>query len=211
MGGSPSDPSRLGIQPPPQFCQLLLPAGEECPRLAIRGVVVIDQGGELRGLVSQSDELGLLSFNSLTQPDRDTGNSLALVLTHWRRTSGWYRYNEFLETLANSHRALTVRRSGRSEVLAVRAARSQTLSAEMWSSLADFRRRAHRHGAGHLRSPHGVSCCGRGFTCSSIPRPQCGQCAAGWRLEPQLRAVVPNGAEQRRHGVRRMNAIYAVR
>src|SRR6266404_1054329 len=82
MGGSPSDPSRLGIQPPPQFCQLLLPAGEECPRLAIRGVVVINQGGELRGLVSQSDELGLLSFNSLTQPDRDTGNSLALVLTH---------------------------------------------------------------------------------------------------------------------------------
>ena len=79
MGGSPSDPSRLGIQPPPQFCQLLLPAGEERLGLTVRGVIVIDQSGELRGLMSQSDELGLLSVNGLTQANGGLGNFPPLV------------------------------------------------------------------------------------------------------------------------------------
>jgi hypothetical protein len=63
---SSTDPEGLGIQSPPQLGQLLLSTFQQRLRLAVRAVVVIDQGGELRSLLPQSDELGQLSLNSLT-------------------------------------------------------------------------------------------------------------------------------------------------
>lgn len=64
-----SDADGLGIQSAPQLAELLLSATQKRLRLAIRGVVVIDQGGELRSLVTQSHELGLLRINGVAQAD----------------------------------------------------------------------------------------------------------------------------------------------
>jgi hypothetical protein len=76
------DPHRLRIQPLAKLGELLLPAGEERLGLAVGGVVVINQSSELRSLLPQRDELGLLSLYSLVQANRGIGNLPPLVFAH---------------------------------------------------------------------------------------------------------------------------------
>ncbi len=70
---------------------------------------MIDQSNELGDLKTQGHEFLVLRIELIMRARRGVARALALwCLRSSCSTSGWYRYSEFLETFASSHKALTV-------------------------------------------------------------------------------------------------------